>query len=52
MAQIKKKGFNMIGTEDYQSLNQNEMEEYVSTDFSKIRVGIKTVSDAIFKLKE
>ena len=50
MAQIKKKGFNMIGTEDYQSLNQNEMEEYVSTDFSKIRVGIKTVSDAIFKL--
>jgi len=25
-------------------------EEYVSTDFSKIRVGIKTVSDAIFKL--
>ena len=48
MAQIKKKGFNMIGTEDYQIPNQTN--NYVPTDFAKIRIGVKTVSDAILKL--
>ena len=48
MAQIKKKGFNMIGTEDYQIPDQAN--SYIPVDFTKIRVGVKTVSDAIFKL--
>lgn len=48
MAQIKKKGFNMIGTEDYQIPSQAT--GYIPVDFSKIRVGVKTLSDAILKL--
>ena len=48
MAQIKKKGFDMIGTEDYQIPNQAT--GYVPVDFAKIRVGVKSVSDAILKL--
>lgn len=48
MAQIKKKGFNMIGTEDYQIPNQ--VSNYVPVDFSKIRVGVKSLSDATWKL--
>ena len=46
MAQIKKKGFNMIGTEEYQN------PDYVPVDFSKIQVGLKTVSDAVLKLSD
>ena len=49
MAQIKKKGFNMIGTEDDQILNQANG-SYIPVDFAKIRVGVKSVSDAILKL--
>ena len=49
MAQIKKKGFNMIGTEDYQIPNQAN-DSYIPVDFAKIRVGVKSVSDAILKL--
>ena len=49
MAQIKKKGFNMIKTEDDQIPNQ-DMGSYVPVDFSKIRVGVKTISDAVFRL--
>ena len=45
MAQIKKKGFNMIETEDYQIPDQAN--GYIPVDFTKIRVGVKTVSDAI-----
>ena len=48
MAQIKKKGFNMIGTEDYQIPSQAN--GYVPIDFAKIKVGVKSVSDAILKL--
>ena len=48
MAQIKKKGFNMIGTEDYQIPNQAT--GYAPVDFAKIRVGVKNVSDVILKL--
>ena len=48
MAQIKKKGFDMIGTEDYQIPSQAT--GYVPVDFAKIRVGVKSVSDAILKL--
>ena len=48
MAQIKKKGFNMIGTEDYQIPSQADI--YTPVDFAKIRVGVKSVSDAILKL--
>ena len=50
MAQIKKKGFDMVGTEDYQI--SNEVSNYVPVDFTKIRVGVKSVSDAILKLGE
>ena len=38
----------MIGTEDYQIPNQAT--GYIPVDFAKIRVGVKTVSDAILKL--
>ena len=48
MAEIKKKGFNMIETEDYQILDQSG--NFVPIDFAKIRVGVKSVSDAILKL--
>ena len=48
MAEIKKKGFNMIGTEDDQILN--ETANYVPIDFAKIKVGVKSLSDAILKL--
>ena len=48
MAEIKKKGFNMIGTEDYQIPDQAS--NYVPVDFAKIRVGVKSISDAILKL--
>ena len=39
----------MIGTEDYQILNQANG-SYIPVDFAKIRVGVKSVSDAILKL--
>ena len=48
MAQIKKKGFNMIGTEDDQI--PNEANAFTPVDFTKIRVGAKPVLDAILKL--
>ena len=48
MAEIKKKGFSMIGTEDSQNLNQNT--GFVPVDFTKIRLGAKPVSDAVLKL--
>ena len=48
MAEIKKKGFNMVGTEDY--LDPNQLGGFTPVDFAKIRVGVKTVSDAILKL--
>ena len=48
MAQIKQKGFNMIGTEDDQI--PNEVNNFAPVDFAKIRVGVKSVSDAILKL--
>ena len=38
----------MIGTEDSQIPNQ--IDSYVPIDFSKIKVGVKTVSDAVLKL--
>ena len=34
MAEIKKKGFNMVGTEDYQIPNQAN--NFIPIDFSKI----------------
>ena len=48
MAQIKKKGFSMIETEDYQILDQDN--NFVPVDFSKLKVGVKTISDAVLKL--
>ena len=48
MAQIKKKGFDMVTTEEYQIPEQAN--NYVPIDFSKVRIGTKTVSDAILKL--
>ena len=48
MAQIKKKGFNMIGTEDYQILNQAN-DSYIPVDFAKIRVGVKNKKSEILR---
>ena len=48
MAQIKKKGFNMIETEDYQI--PNNANGFVPVDFAKIKIGTKTVEDAILRL--
>ena len=45
MAQIKKKGFDITATQD---LSSNT--EFVPVDFSKVRVGAKTLKDAILKL--
>ena len=44
MAYIKQKGFDMVQATD--SLNDT----FVPIDFSKVRIGVKTVSDAILKL--
>lgn len=44
MAYIKQKGFDMVQATD--SLNDG----FVPIDFSKVRIGVKTVSDAILKL--
>ena len=47
MAYIKSKGFDMTTKDDlYSSINQ----DFVPTDFSKIRVGAKYLSDAVLKL--
>ena len=48
MVEIKKKGFNMIGTEDDQI--PGEATGYVPVDFAKIRVGVKSLSDAVLRL--
>ena len=48
MAQIKKKGFNMVESNDYQI--PEEASAYIPIDFSKIRVGVKTLADATYKL--
>lgn len=49
MAQIKKKGFNMpVETDEYQI--PESANGYIPIDFSKIRVGVKTLSDAVYKL--
>lgn len=48
MAEIKQKGFDMVQTEEYQ-IPENA-ESYVPMDFAKIKVGAKTLSDAILKL--
>jgi len=38
----------MIGTEDYQISSQDN--NFVPVDFSKMRIGVKTVSDAVLQL--
>ena len=48
MAEIKKKGFNMVQTSEYQI--PPEANNYVPIDFSKIKIGIKSVSDAVLRL--
>lgn len=47
MAEIKKKGFNMASFDEE---NQDQMDTYVSTDFSRVGRGVKALADAIFKL--
>ena len=43
-AEIKKKGFNLrLATEDTN-------EKYIPVDFSKIKVGVKTLDDAVLSL--
>ena len=44
MQQIKSKGFGMRPERDL------ETEEYKPTDFSKIKVGVKTLEDAVLTL--
>jgi hypothetical protein len=48
MAQIKAKGFNMVGPTDNQS--PSEENGFIPVDFSKIRIGLKSISDATLKL--
>lgn len=49
MEEIKKKGFNMVGaSEKYQI--PDSAHGYVPVDFSKIKVGLKTISDATLRL--
>ena len=45
---IKEKGFNMVSTEDNQIPNENG--EFIPIDFTKIRIGAKSASDALLKL--
>ena len=47
MAQIKKKGFNMVQAD--QPIPEQAY-GFIPTDFSKIRVGVKTLSDATYRL--
>ena len=47
MAEIKKKGFSMTLLDEE---NQDQMDTYVSTDFSRVGRGVKALADAIFKL--
>ena len=47
MTEIKKKGFAMTRLDEE---NQDQMDTYVSTDFSRVGRGVKALTDAIFKL--
>ena len=51
MQEIKKKGFSIIREEDIQNVYGDNF-EYIPTDFSKIKVGIKTLDDAILNMGE
>ena len=51
MQEIKKKGFSIIREEDIQNVYGDKF-EYLPTDFSKIKVGIKTLDDAILNMGE
>ena len=46
MNQIKKKGFNMAETTDESS----EEKSFIPVDFSKVRIGVKSLTDAVLKL--
>lgn len=47
MAEIKKKGFAMSRLNEE---NQDQIDTYVSTDFSRVGRGVKALADAVFKL--
>jgi len=47
MDEIKKKGFTMTRLDEE---NQDQMDTYVSTDFSRVGRGVKALTDAVFKL--
>ncbi len=49
MAQIKSKGFNMANTEEYQAPPEM-VRGFTPVDFSQIKVGVKTLTDATYKL--
>ena len=51
MQEIKKKGFSIVREEDIQEVMGGEM-AYHPTDFAKIKVGVKTLDDAILTLGE
>ena len=47
MAEIKKKGFDMTPLNEQ---DQDQIDTYVSTDFSRVGRGVKALTDAVFKL--
>ena len=47
MTEIKKKGFNMALLDED---NQDQMTDFVPTDFSRVGRGVKALADAVFKI--
>ena len=50
MQEIKKKGFSIVREEDIQEVFGGTEFAYTPTDFAKIKVGVKTLDDAILTL--
>ena len=50
MQEIKKKGFSIVREEDIQEVFGGKEFAYTPTDFAKIKVGVKTLDDAILTL--
>ena len=44
---IKKKGFNMLSRQDNDAINSESQVGFVPVDFGKIKIGAKTLEDAV-----
>ena len=47
MTEIKKKGFDMVAFDED---NQDQMKDFIPTDFSRVGRGVKALADAVFKI--